>query len=79
MESAQLPRSPATPGSRVWEWLDGGAIGLVAGLTAASRLWVLRDTPAARGPHHGGIAGSAQPEGGIPPMTTAQADGVIRQ
>jgi MFS family permease len=57
----------------------GGAIGLVAGLTAASGLWVLRDMPSARGPHHGEIAGSAQPHGGIPPMTAVQADGVIRQ
>lgn len=57
----------------------GGAIGLVAGLTAASGLWVLRDMPGARGPRQSGIAGSSQPEGGIPPMTAAQADGVIRQ
>ncbi len=57
----------------------GGAIGLVAGLTAASGLWVLRDMPSARGPGNREIAGSAQPEGGIPPMTAAPADGVIRR
>jgi len=57
----------------------GGAISLVAGLTAASGLWVLRDMPSARGPRHGEIAGSAQSHGGIPPMTAAQADGVIRR
>jgi len=56
----------------------GGAIALVAGLTAASGLWVLRDMPTARGPRSG-IAGSAQPEDGIPPMIATQADGVIRQ
>ena len=49
----------------------GGAIALVAGLTAASGLWVLRDMPAARGPRRSGIAGSAQPDGGITPMTAA--------
>lgn len=57
----------------------GGAIALVAGLTAASGLWVLRDMPAGRGPHNGGIADSAQRECGNPPMTAARADGVIRQ
>lgn len=57
----------------------GGAIGLVAGLTAASGLWVLHDMPAAGGPRHSGVAGSAQAKGGIPPMSAAQADGVIRQ
>jgi MFS family permease len=57
----------------------GGAISLVAGLTAASGLWVLRDMPSARGPGHRGVAGSSQPEGGIPPMAAAQADGVIRR
>ncbi len=57
----------------------GGAIGLVAGLTAASGLWVLRDMPAARGPRHSEIAGSAQPDAGLPPMPAAQADDVVRQ
>jgi MFS family permease len=57
----------------------GGAISLVAGLTAASGLWVLRDMPSARDPRHREIAGSAQPDGGIPPMTAAQTDDVIRQ
>jgi hypothetical protein len=36
---------------------DGGAIAIVAGLTAASGLWVLIDMPAERRPHaHSGLA-----------------------
>jgi MFS family permease len=37
----------------------GGAIALVAGLTAASGIWVLRDMPAVGGLQRSGIAGSA--------------------
>jgi predicted MFS family arabinose efflux permease len=57
----------------------GGAIALVAGLTAASGLWVLRDMPAAQGPRRSGNAGSAQPDAGITPMTAAQPDDAIRR
>jgi MFS family permease len=56
----------------------GGAITLVAGLTAASGLWVLRDMPAVRGPLSG-IAGPAQPEIGVTPMTVPSTDDVIRR
>jgi MFS family permease len=42
----------------------GGAIGLVAGLTAASGLWVLRDMPAVPGPR--GPKGQPRPRRDIP-------------
>jgi MFS family permease len=56
-----------------------GAITFVAGLTAASGLWVLRDMPAVGGPHHSGIAGSAQPDAGVTPMTAPPTGDVIRR
>jgi MFS family permease len=43
----------------------GGAITVVAGLTAASGLWVLRDMPATRHPRPSGIASSPKPPAGI--------------
>ena len=57
----------------------GGAIALVAGLTAASGLWVLRDMPPVRGPRRDGIAGSAQPDAGITPMTSSPRGDAMRR
>jgi MFS family permease len=54
----------------------GGAIALVAGLTAASGLWVLGDMPSARGPHPA-AAGSVHR--GVSPMPTESRDDVMRR
>lgn len=49
----------------------GGAISLVAGLTAVSGLWVLGDMPAARGPRHSTLEELTEtvnsPSGGLAP------------
>jgi MFS family permease len=54
-----------------------GAITLVAGLTAASGLWVVIDMPVARGAPHPDVAHS-QPVG-VPPMDRDQTHDVIRR
>jgi hypothetical protein len=55
----------------------GGAIALVAGMTAASGLWVLFDMPAANMALS--ATGARQSRGRVPPMPASSNSGAVRQ
>lgn len=55
----------------------GGAIALVAALTAGSGLWVLIDMPAGRASP--GVRDSTRSKGGVPPMPPPANSGAMRR
>ena len=55
----------------------GGAIAIVAGLTAASGLWVLRDMPSDRGHHYPGAASAEEGRGRAPAPSRVGASDLV--